>query len=168
MKPTKHWRLTKLTKPWRGPTKSFRRTWPIFFIVLFPAQGLLEAKFDAFKVIKYIRSEHVTPVQANAVELWWLQSGKDSILPASVAASIADRAAARKQVDASRQEALVDVNNLIHLLFPACQTLVQALTRATDYLAYAKATGEAPYDDHALDVWVTQNGTIAEMSSPFF
>ncbi|KAG9225991.1 hypothetical protein CCMSSC00406_0009088 [Pleurotus cornucopiae] len=140
----------------------------IKFIVLFPTQGLLEAKINAFKVIKYIRNEHVTPVQASAVELWWLQSGEDSILPASVAASIADRAAARKQVDASLPEALVDVNNLIHSLFPACQTLVQALTRAIDYLAYAKATGEAPYDDHALDAWITQNGSTADISSSFF
>ncbi|KDQ33866.1 hypothetical protein PLEOSDRAFT_1099816 [Pleurotus ostreatus PC15] len=150
------------------------------FSALFPARSLLESKTTAVRVIKYIMNKRVAPVQPSAVELWWLQSGGDSALPqyivpstAAVEASIEDpklrRKVARKQVDANRNKISTAVHDHIRSLFPTCKTLVQALTRAIDYLAYAKATGAAPEDDHALDVWLlARNGSAADIPSPFF
>lgn len=85
-------------------------------------------------------NKRVAPVQASAVELWWLQSGGDSALPqyivpstAAVEASIEDpklrRKVARKQVDANRNKTSTAVHDHIRSLFPTCKTLVQALTR---------------------------------------
>ncbi|KAF4608970.1 hypothetical protein EYR40_001323 [Pleurotus pulmonarius] len=150
------------------------------FSALFPARSLLESKTNAVRVIKYIMNKRVAPVQASAVEIWWLQSGGDNALPqyvvpstASIEASIEDpklrRKVARKQVDANRNKTSTAVHDHIRSLFPSCRTLVQALTRAIDYLAYAKATGAAPDDDHALDVWLLErNGSVADIPSPFF
>ncbi|KAF9501238.1 hypothetical protein BDN71DRAFT_1439566 [Pleurotus eryngii] len=150
------------------------------FSALFPARSLLESKTTAVRVIKYVMNKRVAPVQASAVELWWLQSGGDSALPqyiipstAAVETSIEDpklrRKVARKQVDANRNKTSTAVHDHIRSLFPTCKTLVQALTRAVDYLAYAKATGAAPEDDHALDVWLlARNGSAADIPSPFF